>query len=241
MSHFPNAAVKTAAGHLDMTGGKVINLGSPTAATDGANKATVGATNPGSVGGSALFSAPNPADFAWINQGGATATFVDGVYCLRAPANPGGLAIRGLVAVLPAAPWTVTAALRGLGGYNNTFTMGLFLYDSVSTKIVSFGYYNNSGAGTLAGFKYSTPNNWAAEYNTMSRVRFCGPGHPWFQFRNDGANRVWNISQNGVYFDTVLTHGNTDYLTPTHAGFFAGPENDFPTHVDLVSWLLAPG
>lgn len=196
---------------------------------------------PGAAGvaGQTLFTFTDPvdADFAWINQGGASVTVSganDWIYLL-APAGAGiNWRIRKKTA--PATPYVITAAILTDGLSADFHQFGLLFRQSADGKLHVFTIQTNGV--TLLPFlnsvKYTDATNFSASYlqNRYQVSRFL-----FLRIADDGANRICSYSSDFVNWQVFHTIGRTDYLTADEVGFAVNAENaTFGAGITLISW-----
>jgi hypothetical protein len=188
---------------------------------------------------------PNIADFSWFNQisNSATGSYTvtsGGIYIL-APAQAGGESPRVLEVTTPATPWTLTTYLVPLGFPANFWEAGLRLRDSVGGKsvIMQMGY--NSGLGFSID-KFNADLTYNASYGTYPTLgltaNWAVPPQ-WMQLSDNGTNRIWRLSSDGVNWLQVHSVSRTDFVTPNRVGFFANTIN--PTYdmgILCLSWKI---
>lgn len=98
----------------------------------------------------------------------------------------------------------------------------IILYDSVSGKLVSWGYGYDPSAFRLQALKWTSVTAFSAAYLSTDVSTLLAYGINWWQIRDDGSNRYFEYSFNGVDFYTAASSLRTDFITPTHIGWGAG-------------------
>lgn len=159
---------------------------------------------------------PVLADWAWVNQGDATAADTPMGIAVAAPVNSGNQ-LRLLARALPGAPYTLTVKATGASLEQNYESFGVALRESGSGKLANLAL--SQGPYVLAQ-KFSGPsNNFVATYVAATSH---GPVE-WFQIADDGTTRSYRISRDGVAWRLLHAVGRTDYLTPDQFCLLAGP------------------
>lgn len=69
--------------------------------------------------------------------------------------------------------------------------------------------------------KWNNTTTFNSDYaGSLPAATFMGGGCYWLQFKDDGTTRFFNASTDGVNWVTILTTSHTDWITPTHVGFY---------------------
>lgn len=161
----------------------------------------------------------------WVNQGTSTLTNTGGVAVLSAQSGGGGNNIRGQFFSTPATPYTISLrfVISGLMlGYD---TCGLYLRQSSDGKLIALtNGIREGGSGQVVGYavqKFTNVTTFSANYGAS----------PWYgqvgtysvlsavQVVDDGVNRTFQVSQDGVNWSTLATNGRTDFLTADQYGY----------------------
>lgn len=182
------------------------------------------------------FTKPVDGDFSWVNQGGATITTTNGGIYLNAPAGS-GKNFRMRVKSAPSTPYVITCAVLWNHRPSTQYhACGLVFRESSSGKLHALNIFDNSPSAVdirFGSYKYSDPSTFSASY-----LELVSPGIPPFvRMADDGTNRSFSISFDGVNFSQVDSRTRTDFLTPNQVGFFANSENaTYPDGITLLSW-----
>lgn len=174
---------------------------------------------PAGGSGSGLFSqvmsASTPTDSGtglttWLNQNAATKNNGATGLVLSSP-NSGSVQLNGLVKAAPATPYTVTALLAKtmvttsasihVGG-------GMGWYDGSNKLHVANIQTDGAAVGSPGGNSYFDIEEWnsATSYNSSPITTAPGPFDlVWLQLKDDGTNFFFNMSKDGVTFQTILT------------------------------------
>ena len=177
---------------------------------------------------------PDDDDFAWINQGTATVDTTHGGIHLEVPTSVGAnLRIRKKAA--PSTPYTITAQF--LPQYYGTFYYhyGLCWRQSSDGKLVVAGSWKQDTTFEywMRITKWTDPTTFGADYVFLYAARVLN----FWQFSDDGANRVIRASDNGQDWLQIHSVGRTDYLTADEVGFFVNVYNQaYQGGTTLLSW-----
>lgn len=187
---------------------------------------------------------PIDANYAWINQGGASVVANAGSVFLLAPAGSGiNWRIRKKAA--PATPYTITGMFLITGLFPDFHQMGLLFRNASSGKLALFTLQGNDG-GVLTGSKcslnsltYASPTS----FNALYKASNFWPGKVVFmRIADNGVNRICSLSpdgQNWIVFHTIV---RTDYFTADEVGFAVNSEQSGATDdasMTLISWKEA--
>lgn len=111
----------------------------------------------------------------------------------------------------------------GIAANSTYWGGGVILRDSASGKLIKFGaaYYNASGYyAAMEVVQYTSPTAVAAVAYRLPVYEI--PGCPWpvlWQIRDDGTNRYYEYSLNGVDYMTFYSEARTTFVTPNQIGF----------------------
>ncbi len=176
---------------------------------------------------------PVDANYAWINQGGASVVTSQGGIYLSAPASA-TVNIRLRKKTAPATPYVITACmLLNLTGVSNQ-SCGLGFRQSSDGKLVLFGIDLSATAISLAVYKFTSATAFSATY--VSRGVW-GCGTLFIRIADNGSNRICSTSTDGQNFKVIHTVGRTDFMTADEVGFWANDQsNIIDAGVTLLSW-----
>lgn len=118
------------------------------------------------------------------------------------------------------ANYTATACFDVAGASLNTQSQmfGLVLRNSSNGSVITFGYafsanqiYLCAGRGTSGAFRSSTYR--------LTPIS-CAPAFPrWLRFRDDGTNRNFEFSANGIDWALFESNARTHFTTPDQVGW----------------------
>ncbi|MFV8317108.1 beta strand repeat-containing protein [Mycobacterium sp. 23] len=116
--------------------------------------------------------------------------------------------------------YTITAYIEVSALAGNYFNSGLVLRDG-SGKLIDFGIHCDSAQGGfhLNVFKWNSATSASASY-VQKKIPADILAFPnWLRVRDDGSNRYFEYSLNGVDWNLVYSGGRTDFLTMTQIGW----------------------
>ncbi|MDX4957939.1 DUF4249 domain-containing protein [Delftia acidovorans] len=196
----------------------------------------------GGGGGSSLeapFVAPPQTGWSWVNQG--SSTLVDSVseQVLISAATGSGANLVARARSAPAAPYTLTARLRSLRPTKPFVSTGIGLRNSATGQLVVFDILSPTTGTKIRVTKFNTSVSFSADYTTLE---FPSIVDIWMRIADNGTNRVFSYSSDGVYWTQFFSVGRTDFTTPDQLIFMAGTENsatpNFAPIVRLISWKI---
>jgi hypothetical protein len=167
----------------------------------------------------------------WVNQGTATKDVTKGGLQLHQPAL-GGDNVRCVVKTAPATPYIITVGLiprPSLNGHG----VGIGFRDSVGGKLYNV-LYGAPGIGTT---KWNSPTSWnnnITSLGTQGSQNLAGP--LWLQIEDNGTNRIWRYSTDGIFFFTIQTASRTDFFTADQVGVFMNNNSAQDSDAWFISW-----
>lgn len=167
------------------------------------------------------------ADFTWINQG--SSSMLNGM-TLSIPGNSGdSWRIRKKNA--PATPYVITMAFRftGQGGYNAP-ALG---FRDASGKLAHM--MQASGTQNLVIQKWNSPTSFNSEVTpgVIDRI-----GVIWYRISDDGTNRRYYYSNDGINFLLLHTETRTTFLIATEVYFALNASiTTYNPYLTILSWL----
>lgn len=181
---------------------------------------------------------PIDADFAWVNQGGASVDVSAGGIYLLAPAG-GSSNNRIRKKAAPSTPWTLTIGFIPFTFDANYVTCGLALRESSTSKLIFFllGYVDNP---VLRVERYTNETTFSADAltKTITNLLAINPAHiVYLRVLDNGTNLIYSYSIDGVHFRQFLSESRTAFMAggPNEIGFFA---NGFNASYDSGIWLI---
>jgi hypothetical protein len=185
----------------------------------------------GGGGGGSYYTAPVLANFAFVNQGTATATTpaTSGGIWVTKPTQGGSHNITQLVRNVPGATWTMVWGYRPACGWAlSAFgVIGPSLYDSASGKItlVRFGWHDGSTAhnGTTLNveqYPNATSNAAGVPFAAVDLDHYRGGAGGYFvKVVNDGTNLRFSFGPDLDVWMEFLVQAVGAYMTPDKVGF----------------------
>ena len=169
-------------------------------------------------------------DFTWQNQSGATSTDFGSSILLYAPSNSNSQNVRFFYKNVPSTPYVITAKFIFAQGFSTVY--GLAFGDG--TKFINFVVNTNGNAWNLNVGTWSnitTPNSSLFDQNFFD----VNDHLAWLRVADDGTNRSFSISRDGVNFINIYSTSSATYLTTSRVGIFLNPfGND--QYISFVSW-----
>jgi hypothetical protein len=206
--------------------------------TPASRKATVQDLYNGLMG----YTPPVSGDFSWVNQGDATLSTARGWMAIS-EAVDAGLNLRLRVKAAPATPYTITtASLLNLGepgvGGESEPSMGLCYRQSSDGKLVTCGIQGTNTINLATG-KWNSATSFSAGYSVSPIGMFLPTSVFWSRIADDGSDRTWSVSADGVHWTTLHTVGRTDFLTADEVGIFIRASTTRLVANTLLSWVEA--
>lgn len=210
---------------------------------DGNGNLTDGDT--GSSGGGVPGSPPLVADFSWFNQGSATATDTDAGLYLRNVENDSEL--HGLKKSCPATPWTLTVGMRVVQAPPTSAKYpqcGVVISDG--TKYIIHLIQCNSGIGLdrsiyIATEAWNTATSFSAAVKTALDIGPSAAGSIGLRITDDGTDRKYYWSYDGINFELFHTETRTTFLTASQFGLVVKTDSSATQIVSLTcsAWSVA--
>jgi len=167
------------------------------------------------------FTPPVLANFTNINTIVATSGTVWGDTAITVTAAAtGSINVRALVKAAPATPYTVTIAILPMFINAQYVVMGPVFRQSSDGKLIQFGMGYESGANLpweVLGYRMTSPTVYASQFTTLDITAPISP--LWMRIADNGTNRIFSMSPDGVTFLPVFTEGRTSFLTANQVGF----------------------
>jgi hypothetical protein len=155
---------------------------------------------------------PALADFAWVNQGGSTATETRGILYLSTPAASGAN-LRILARDLPAADhWRIEVMLDGQAhGVNfNKYGIGVYQAGEGATQgrcIINGLQWSSKLCHCIQ--QYASPTSYGGDLYVDPVMGTVPRG---YAIEDDATNLIFQVTRDGINWDTVRTVGRTSYL-----------------------------
>lgn len=180
-------------------------------------------------------SVPQLSDFAWVNQSNAAATQETFGISMGTPAMVGD-SLHCLVRPIPAGSHSVVMRSKAFLSSRNYTTSGLCLYDSQSGRVQTLSPGFRDGL-KLIGINWNSPTSYNGDIGAATAVQI-EQWPEWMRLSDDGSNRVFAVSADGKTWVNVFTYSRTEFLTPTHVGFYVNPNSAYSVGSSLTvfSW-----
>lgn len=193
---------------------------------------------------------PTVSGFSWVNQETAVAADEAGTILLTDPAH-NGLDTRLLVKSAPSTPYVITAAFLPMldHGTNSSGSpsFGLCFRESSSGELKTVGL---AFSGSTSYASQTVP--WASTVNHLASPTSFTAQHfsrrclvnmmPVFlRISDDGVDRKYLVSSDGLSWGEIYTEGRTTDMTANEIGWFlnnnvAAGSTAFDSRVRLISW-----
>jgi hypothetical protein len=194
-----------------------------------------------------IFTPPVSSTFSWVNQGAATVAALNDGFTISIATGASADNISKRCVTLPAAPWTVIAAMVPILNISSTSTRAGLLLQQTGGGVVSEWY---DWAYYFPGWRQVNQCTTAAFSSCVSLATDpqvnSGPVI-WERVTDNGVQRAWNTSPDGINWvginrNGLITGANYANITPTQAcGAFVQNDNNFAASVKYVSWRVCSG
>jgi hypothetical protein len=175
--------------------------------------------------------APVPADFSLEPDSAGTAVvtpFASFGFTMRQAATSGThLSLFGR-AVPAGTPWSVTIGVRMVAKPNlNFFNAGLYLRKSGNAKLLTIGGSMRAGSMPITVTKWNSATSFSADQYTGTTNGALVVQPLWYRVTWDGTNYTFQISVDGLSFETIQVMTTTSWLTAVadRVGFYVDAEN----------------
>lgn len=198
--------------------------------------------------------APIDANYAWINQGGASVETTFGGIYLLAPTGAGGN-VRLRKKSAPSTPYTITAGfIPFMPPTTGTFPgVGLTFRESGTSKLITMGWNHENNADSeiivrAAISKWNSATSFNLNYSSGDGVKYqdiltsMTSTIVWYRIGNDGTDLTFAYSADGRHFVTMFTKAKNDFFStgPDEVGFHAfSTTSGADTGILLLSWKEA--
>src|SRR5262245_3319622 len=176
------------------------------------------------------FTLPVDSGFSWVNQGSGSLIVTPTSLTIHGPGT--GSAATNMIArvkTAPTPPYTITAYLRGTSISKSFLSCGLLWRSSSGGQIHYVRLVGQTGTSVqLFGDKFTS----AVAYGSGYFSYWCGDLN-WFRLKDDGTNRITQISADGQDWVTVHSVARTDFLTPDQVGFAIDTMNNATPNLDM--------
>lgn len=185
------------------------------------------------------FTDPTLQSWTWVNQSTATVDTAHGGIILANTVTSGAAQdVHARMIPAPATPYHVVAAFTS-GTYTvSNGSAGLIFSDGLlaTNKAITFTSHFATPVNQVVAFTLTTfINNNATLINDQNH-RWDGP-LTWLRLGDDGTNRTYDVSSNGVNWFTYLSEPRATFLTAADVGFYINLGPDF---MQLFSFQITP-
>ena len=183
---------------------------------------------------------PVDGDFSWVNQGSATKTTGNG-YVAIADTDAGGDQLRMRVKSAPSTPYTITLGFLPTfaGGGSFGYSAGMCVRQSSDGKVIVCGsaYLQTTtpNGDYFVNQDFTAHNNFSANNQLIPGACAMWRGICWVRYIDNGTNRIWQVSADGLTWVDSFTEGRTTFLTADQVGFFVDPV-DSNAAITVVHW-----
>jgi hypothetical protein len=174
--------------------------------------------------------APPTTGWSWVNQGSATIATDLGAEFLTAPTSTRNWRLRART-LTPSSNYTATAYIEAAGvspTSTNRWYTGIGLRNATSGSFITFGpslYAAASIGAQLTIYRWTNATTFSASSFEQATSALAGAGVlNWLRIREDGTNRYFEYSPNGVDWILVFSEGRTTFITPDQ--FIFGADNE---------------
>lgn len=164
------------------------------------------------------FTKPPSSSWSWVNQGGASTATELGGERITAPSSTRNWRLR-VRSLSPSSNYTATAYTEVAGASANSWWAGLILRNSSSGSLIHFGSSYQSGVNTFAVTRWTNATTFSANSFVVASTAMIGPAMPnWWKLRDDGTNRYFEYSLNGIDWMPIFSESRTAFITPDQFG-----------------------
>lgn len=179
--------------------------------------------------------------WAWRNQGGATIGYASACGILTAPSNSGD-SLRIIEQSVPVGNWRVRAKASFAGVINNYSAVGLVVFDSASSKLLTWNVvWSDSALFQLA--RWNSVTSFSANIGTGALSTPIGGMHQpvYFELEYNGTSIIARYSYSGID-GTFLTFGTEAVATflgsaPETVGIYANRATASSSAIGVFRWF----
>ena len=118
--------------------------------------------------------------------------------------------------------YTTIIAFRG----NMSGTAGIAEMITDGTKLISFVFFTSGGVGQLEVYDAATATSSPTALQAQTATDISINARTWMRIKNDGANRHYQISSDGVnWLPDFFSHASGTFLTETGVGILIIPNS----------------
>jgi hypothetical protein len=160
---------------------------------------------------------PPSTSWSWVNQGTASTATEYGGERVTAPTSTRNWRMR-VRTLTPSSNYTAAAYVEATGATATQWLAGIILRDSASGSFITFGPAWSATA-ILGVYRWTNSTTVSATSIQQTGYQLVGGSVPqWLRIRDDGSNRYFDYSHNGVDWTTAFSEGRTAFITPNQFG-----------------------
>jgi hypothetical protein len=176
---------------------------------------------------------PLVSSLTWINQGTSTASNTSAGIFFNQPYTSSNY-VAALLATAPATPYTFTVGIESVVNFTSSTADSLCISDG--TKIETVGWAATTTAVTLELVDWTNYDTFSAS-SSLSPSLATLPNILWLREADNGTNRTYGWSYDGVNFIQLTQISDTSFLTPTKIGVCTAADTDTNgAYMTVVSW-----
>jgi len=180
-------------------------------------------------------------DFAWVNQGDATVSVVNGGVYLEKPAAT-GQSLRIRKKAVPSTPYTIDVLMIPTRAPVQVAEWGIGWRQSSDGKLAVLMFQTSVTPNvTVYSGKFTNETTWSAVYPsaTLALTSWNVPPIFW-RIEDNATNRIISYSWDGIHFMPWHSIGRTDFLTADEVIFYVCPNHATnKIGLNILSWKEA--
>lgn len=190
-----------------------------------------GEAGPAGADGTGLFTFITPVNSEFTDLNSPTVSTSSLGITISAAADA-ATSVRARIKTAPATPYTIEAAIIPSILMVDFAQVGLLFRDSVSGKMVLCPF------GFATGQYYVSNFNSATSWNSnLVNVTACVRDLVWMRISDNGTNRIFRVSGDGVNWIQIHSVARTSWITANQVGFFLIVSNaTWAGAMTLVHW-----
>lgn len=163
------------------------------------------------------------ADFTIINQDNRVIVDSANGINITGASKSSNHSVCSLVKTAPATPYSLTVHLTNYGAVNAAHQQyGICWRESSSEKLVGLVMQTNSSLSVsycVVG-KWNNSTSFNTEYYFTTNIDW---NIQWFRLADNGTNRIFYISRDGINWTQFFSVGRTDFMTANQIGIMVNP------------------
>ena len=180
-------------------------------------------------------SVPSAGDFTWVNQSTSVLTHYGSFFTVSAPASASD-SVRLLHTTPPSTPWTLDAIVAPDMVPTNYSTVGINVYDTSSTQILSLNASYNNG-WIIDATRWNSPTSWNS--NLASRSGWGTLNYLHLRINNNATNYTLYYSLNGIVFTQLYQAGVSAWGSPNKIGVHVNNSSSQVVGIGVLSFVCA--